>query len=246
LDLDACEKNEVGDEYPEVRQRMIELLDSYQDDAAPILIIAGTGMDISEFSPMYLDDGFWGPYREYNEVTFEEELTEFYREMYPDSNTETEGVMDENPESKQDPASDRDFAAEEPQRNEEPQRDHEDAGYGMDDHRGENPEGQYPANGQYPEESQYPADRKSPEEAHGKMFAVMESAKKQKGWGSSRRWKGLSVSKVILAVLSIGIVVMLYALGRCCVERKMLKTSIKGEGTPLLHQADDEKVTVSF
>jgi len=241
MDLDSCEKNEVGDEYPDVRQRMIELLDSYQDDAAPILIIAGSGMDISEFSPEYLDDGFWGPYREYDAVTFEEELTEFYREMYPDSNTQTdteregEDALDENPDSKQDPASDREhFGAE------EPQREPEDAGYGMDDHRGQYPEGQYPA------DSQYPEDRRSAEEPHGEMFAVMESETKRKGWGSSRRWERVNVSKVVLAVLSIGIVVMLYALGRCCVEKRSLEKSSNGEGRPLLSQAKDEKVTVVF
>merc|ERR1719373_513861 len=161
-------------------------------------------MDITEFSPDYLDDGFWGPYREYDAVTFEDELTEFYREMYPDSSAKSDaadGALDENPDSKQDPASDREhFGAEEPQRNEEPQRDPEDAGYGMDDPRGEYPaEGQYPADAQYPADSQYPEDRRSPEEPHGEMFAVMESETKRKGWGSSRRWERVNASKVVLA-----------------------------------------------
>merc|ERR1711879_327835 len=129
-----------------------------------------------------------------------------------------------------------------------PQRNPEDAGYGMDDHRGESPEGQYPAGqypeGQYPADAQYPEDRRSPEEPHNEMFAVMES--KRKEWGSSGRWKGMSLSKVVLAVLSIGIVVMLYALGRCCVEKRLMEKSGNGEGKPLLSRTNDEKVTLLF
>ena len=42
LDLDACEKNDIGDQYPEIRARLIERLDYYQSQAAPILIKAGS------------------------------------------------------------------------------------------------------------------------------------------------------------------------------------------------------------
>jgi len=216
MDLDACEKQNVGDQYPEVRANLIDRLDYYQAKSAPILIIAGSGMDIEDFDPGEKGDDFWGPYREYEEVTFEEELTEFYQEMYPDS------IVGEDSAEREDDH----FGAQEPNR-EEPKRDEaerpEDSHYGNGAAKGYEPE--------IPEMPEH--------EGHGVEEMEMNTLGKSTA-GTSSVGRQEVVSKLVLAVLSIGLVVMLYFVGRYCYSSKLKQSTMDNEVAPLL----PNKVTV--
>lgn len=218
MDLDACEKENVGDQYPEVRQRLIDRLDYYQDKAAPILIIAGSGMDIEDFDPGEKNDDFWGPYRVYENVTFEAELTEFYREMYP-ALTEGDDSMERGENH---------FAAEEPQRNEgeRPEQEHPEEERPEDSHYG-NEAGKGVDKGFEPEMPQH--------EGHGVEMSELNTLGKTPSVGRQE-----VVSKLVLAVLSIGLVVMLYFVGRYCSLSKLKQSTMDNEVAPLL----PNKVTV--
>jgi len=88
LDLDGCEKNDVGEQYPEIRSTLIKRLDFYESQAAPYLIVAGAGMDIEEFDPSEWGDSYWGPYREYDDVDFEDTLLLHFNELFPGTESE--------------------------------------------------------------------------------------------------------------------------------------------------------------
>jgi len=91
LDLDACEKSDVGDQYPDIRAHLIERLDYYQSQAAPILITAGMGMTNEGFNPGDRDEKFWGPYKDYGDITFESDLETHFQEHFgEDSHSENE------------------------------------------------------------------------------------------------------------------------------------------------------------
>ena len=157
MDLDACEKSDVGDQYPEIRQHLMDRLDYYQLQAAPLLIVAGQAMNIEEFDPQMTGGDFWGPYHEYDQCAFEDILEKHYQDTYP--------------------------------------------------------------------EDTYPELEKS---SKTRSQNVLESGGKISTMGQQEM-----VSKLVLAVLSIGLVVMLYFIGRYCYVPKA-HSPMGNEVAPLL------------
>ena len=89
LAMDPCERKNIAADYTEIRDALSSLLDSYQEQAVTMLIVDGSEMD-----PMYNENTtFWGPYLEYDVVTFEDTLQADYQRLYPLTSDTSETLL---------------------------------------------------------------------------------------------------------------------------------------------------------
>jgi len=92
LEEDACEFYDVGDEYPEIRDQLMERLDYYASTSPGPVILKSNQFNESVYAPK--DGQFWGPFIDYERAHFEEKLMEQYRLFYPEENWENENDLE--------------------------------------------------------------------------------------------------------------------------------------------------------
>lgn len=84
LEEDPCEQKDVGDENSEIRDKMIERLDFYEERSVTPLVTMEDRLEWDEYDPMkQSNSNFWSPFMEYKDVAFEHTLRAQYGELYP-------------------------------------------------------------------------------------------------------------------------------------------------------------------
>ena len=86
---DPCEKTNLGDQYPDVRDFFIARLDYHQSRAPAALIIDIDQLDYEDYAPeaycLEEDLGstqFWCPFLSYEAVDFEERLLKNFADLW--------------------------------------------------------------------------------------------------------------------------------------------------------------------
>jgi len=86
LEVDPCELNNVGEQYPEVRDVMISTLDGFEENAVTPLLDDDDVLDFDDYDPeVHCDSDFWCPFMDFENVPFEDVLTADYRRLFADS-----------------------------------------------------------------------------------------------------------------------------------------------------------------
>ena len=93
IESDPCEYYDVGEQYADVRASMIDRLDEYVNIMPRALIHRGNELNESVYTPQ---DGalYWAPFMRYDSVIFEHALSEYYRELFPDTETHESPASD--------------------------------------------------------------------------------------------------------------------------------------------------------
>ena len=79
LAVDPCEVTDVGDEFPELRAKLIERLEGYVASTPDALLTTTSTLKYSDYGPA---GDFWGPFWEYEQVDFEDDLAIDFQRLY--------------------------------------------------------------------------------------------------------------------------------------------------------------------
>ena len=96
LGLDPCEVTDFGDDHPEIRGYFIERMDYHKEHSPDALLVYGEIVGYSEVEPAVQCEeiDFWCPFREYDNVGFEEKLTADLLRLHPLNDRDAETTKD--------------------------------------------------------------------------------------------------------------------------------------------------------